>query len=142
MRFSPVLLLPWIFSLAHGEIIGIVRFDYADGPIAGKTGSTGWDYKNTAPASHDGTPSNWDNLFGGTGPVVSAGRLSTNLATAKREFNGPANGAGSAEENGAFTDGRVNQVVYLRVTLTTGATLPDTIALSSAEYAAEPSVST
>jgi len=132
-----LLLLSCMLPMARSEIIGIERFDYADGAIAGKNGGTGWDYKNTAPAGHDGTPSTWDNLFGGTGPVVVSGMLSTNLATAKREFNGPGNGTGSEEDNGGFTDGRVNQVLYMRVILTTQASLPDVIAFSAEGFGTE-----
>ena len=93
---------------APAEIIGVETFDYPDGPIAGKTGGTFWDFKNIAPAGHDGTPSTWDNVF--ATPSVVASQLVTNDSSAKREFNGPGNGFGSDEENGSFSDTRVNEV--------------------------------
>jgi hypothetical protein len=125
----------------HAEIVGVETFDYPDGPIAARAGGTFWDFKNIAPAGHDGTASDWDNVLGA--PTVSASRLSTNNSSAKREFNGPTNGfgVGSDEENGSFTDNpaRVNQVLYIRTTFTTGAsaTLPNFVGFSMQDFGTE-----
>lgn len=140
MKLTPFfILLLQTFLLtapASAEIIGVETFDYPDGAIAGKTGGTFWDYKNTTPGPGHlgaGAVADWDNVT--NAPTVSASRLSTSNSSAKREFIGPA----SAEGSGAVTDGadRANQVLYIRTTFTTGATLSNAIGLSTYDFGTE-----
>ncbi len=136
-------LLALLFLAAPGlraEIIGVEQFDYPDGPIDGKSGGTFWDFGNlTTPVTpvHDGTPSLWTNDLGT--PVVSGGRLVTDNTRALRPHNGPSLGfgVGSDEEKGSVTDGRLQQVVYHRVTFTTGATVPEFLGLSAYDFGTE-----
>jgi hypothetical protein len=123
--------LPALFPCGNHRR-GNVRLPH--GAIANRDGGTFWDFKNTTTAGHDGTASTSDNVLGS--PSVVSSRLSTNETSAKREFNGPTNGfgIGSDEENSSFTDGRVNQVLYIRTTFTTGATLPNAIGPSTFDF--------
>ncbi len=97
-------------SPARAVIVGIDDFSYANGPIAGQTGGTGWAYERTdEPGAPPQSASNWDTLFGA--PQVTGGILVTNGGGAKREFGGPGTGSGepSNEREGAF---RASGVVY------------------------------
>ncbi len=122
---------------SHAEIIGVEQFDYPDGAINGKNGGTFWDFGNIAPPVHDGSPSLWNNVV--RAPVVSGGRLVTDDNSALRPHNGPSSGFGmdSDEERGSVTDGRLQQVVYHRVTFTTGSTVPAFLGLSTYDFGTE-----
>ncbi len=114
---------------ASAEIIGVEQFDYPDGAIAGQSGGTFWDYKNAAPAGHTGTKSDWNDIFSGGSTSVSSGRLVTNNnGWAKREYNG------ASETDGAVNQINVANAVYARVTVTTGATLPNYFGLASYDF--------
>ncbi len=98
---------------SSAAIIGIEGFDYNDGPIAGQTGGTGWDYLRTAePDAAPQSPSNWNNVT--AEPQVQGGVLVTSGNSARREFGGltEGSGAGSNEREGAF---RGAGVVYFAV---------------------------
>lgn len=133
--FLPPLAAAWLvlFTLpASAEIIGVDQFDYPNGAIAGQGGGTFWDYKNVAPAGHTGVKSTWDDIFSGGSTSVSGGRLVTNNnGWAKREYNG------AIESDGAVNEGNVAKAVYARVTVTTGATLPNYFGLASYDFAGE-----
>ena len=108
-------------------LVGGERFDYADGPVSGKTGGLYWDADNSteddAFLGHAGTPSDWDATSGS--PQVIAGILETQESGARREYNGPGEGAqaGSDERagavNGEATSG--SHVVYYKFEMTRGA---------------------
>lgn len=119
---------------APAEIIGVEQFDYPDGAIAGKTGGTFWDYKNISPVGHTGTPSNWDNIT--NAPAASGSKLVTNSSSAKREYNGANEGDGAVNDP-ASAPSSAEHTVYYRVTVTTGATLPDFFGLSSYDFGTE-----
>jgi hypothetical protein len=104
----------------HGQVIGTEDFAYADGNIVDLSGGTGFNYDNfdeTATAS----VSDWDNVFGV--PTVMANALVTNESGAKREYNGPTEGAGGVdgaddlERSGAV---RGTGQVFYRYTITRG----------------------
>ncbi|MES2924060.1 MAG: PQQ-dependent sugar dehydrogenase [Verrucomicrobiota bacterium] len=109
------------------NIIGIDNFDYADGSISGMSGGTYWDFDNStendAFFGHTDSVSDWD-ATGGT-PQLVGGILTTQDSSAKREYNGPVEGAqaGSDERFGsASDDARFNQkVVYYRFEMTRNA---------------------
>jgi hypothetical protein len=88
---------------AGAASVGTDNFTYPDGSIAGRTGGTGWAFKQTtedgAPAS---APSDWDVAFGTAN--VTGGKLITQESGAIREYNGPSEGvtAPSNEREGAF----------------------------------------
>jgi hypothetical protein len=83
--------------------VGTDNFTYPNGSIAGRTGGTGWAFKQYpeagAPAS---APSDWDVAFGTAN--VTGGKLVTLESGAIREYNGPSEGvtAPSNEREGAF----------------------------------------
>lgn len=110
-------------SLASAVVIGVEDFSYADGAIDGQTGGTGFDYNNLTDTA-TGSTSDWDNT-GGV-PTVSSGKLVTNNTSAKREHNGPGEGAGGAdidteERSGALRG--AGQVFYsVEITRNAGAT--------------------
>ncbi len=138
MKPISLLVLPLLLAFpARAEIIGVEQFDYPDGSIAGQTGGMVWDFRNITAPVRDGTPSVWSNIFGV--PTVAAGRLVTNENSALRPHNGPSLGFGfgSDEEQGSVTDGRLQQIVYHRVSLTTGGTLPTFIGLSTYDFGTE-----
>ncbi len=113
-------------------IIGVDSFDYPDGIIAGQAGGTFWDCKNTSPTGHTGVKSTWDDISLGGSATISGGRLVThNHGWAKREYNG------ASETEGAVNDTNVAKAVYARVTVTTGATLPNYFGLASYDFGAE-----
>lgn len=84
-------------------LVGGERFDYPDGPIAGLSGGLYWDLDNSTEndpfTGHTGTPADWDALFGA--PQVVSGALVTQESGAKREYNGPAEGAGAGSDERA-----------------------------------------
>ena len=125
--------------VAHAEIIGVETFSYPDGPIADRDGGTFWDFDNVA-GTHTGTASDWNNVFGS--PTISSGTLVTDNNGAIREYNGPGEGVlpvvpPSDERTGAVNNDNVHKSVYYRVTVTTGATLPDWFGLSSYDFGTE-----
>jgi len=120
---------------APAEIIGVETFDYPDGPIAGKTAGTFWDFKNFPPTGHDGTASDWDNSTGA--PVVTASKLVTDNNSAKREHNGPGDEADGAVNDPASAPSSGAKVVYSSVSVTTGATLPTFFGVSLFDFASE-----
>lgn len=108
-------------------LVGGERFDYPDGPIAGMTGGLYWDADNSTEndpfTGHTGTTADWDAMFGL--PQVTAGALVTQESGAKREYNGPSEGAGAASDERA---GAVNgdpafasHVVYYKFEMTRAA---------------------
>ena len=131
---------PWFFNLTVESvpstlpIIGVESFDYPDGPIAAKNGGTFWDYKNFSPTAHTGTASTWDNVA--AAPTIASGRLVTHNSSAKRAYNG-ASEADGAVNDPASVPGSVAKSVYFRVTVTTGATVPDSFGLSSYDFGTE-----
>lgn len=106
------------------NIIGIDNFDYTDGLVSGMTGGTYWDFDNSSENDpffgHTGTVSDWDAITGT--PQLVGGVLTTEESSAKREYDGPVEGAqaGSDERFGsASDDARFNQhVVYYRFEMT------------------------
>src|SRR6185503_1463853 len=111
-----------VVSTAHGVIIGLEPFAYADGLVAGKSGGAFWDWQNFSPSNHTSVPSDWNSIGGA--PAVISGRLVTDNSAARREYNG-------ANENfGAVNDFNVFKQVYYKLTVTTGATLPDFFGVS------------
>ncbi|MES2661241.1 MAG: PQQ-dependent sugar dehydrogenase [Verrucomicrobiota bacterium] len=107
--------------------IGVENFDYADGPVAGRSGGEHWDFDNSNEndpfVGHTGTVSDWDAFSGA--PQIAGGVLLTQDSAAKREYNGPVEGAqaGSDERFGSTSDdARFNQkVVYYRFEMTRNA---------------------
>ncbi len=100
-------------SPAQAVLVGFDGFSYANGPIAGQTGGTGWAYERyDEPGAPAQSASNWDALTGA--PQVTGGVLVTNGTAAKREFGGPGTGSTSPsnEREGAFQG---SGVVYFSV---------------------------
>ncbi len=117
---------------AAADIIGVEQFDYPDGAIAGSSGGTFWDYKNTSPVGHGGVASTWDNLA--SAPQVTAGRLVTSgNGAVKREYRG------ANETEGAVNDANVAKQVFFRVTVTTGPSVSaaDYFGISSMDFGTE-----
>lgn len=117
---------------ASADIIGVEQFDYPDGAIAGSSGGTFWDYKNTSPVGHGGVASTWDNLT--SAPQVTAGRLVTSgNGAVKREYRG------ANETEGAVNDANVAKEVFYRVTVTTGPSVSaaDYFGISSMDFGTE-----
>lgn len=117
---------------AAADIIGVEQFEYPDGAIAGSSGGTFWDYKNTSPVGHGGVASTWDNLA--SAPQVTAGRLVTSGNSAvKREYRG------ANETEGAVNDANVAKQVFFRVTVTTGPSVSaaDYFGISSMDFGTE-----
>ena len=111
------------------KLVGADDFNsYADGPIAGVAGGSGFDFDNTLVndpfIGHTGTASDYDDVAAGS--TVVGGRLTTLNSSVKREFNGPGEGVVT---NGDEWSGRFNgdaasadsQVLYFRADLTRGA---------------------
>jgi CSLREA domain-containing protein len=125
-----------LFSLgslpSYAAIIGREPFDYPDGPIAGQTGGTLWDYKNTAPIGRTGTSSVWSNLI--AAPTVTSGQLVTSgNGAVKRAYNG------NTETTGAINELNVARKVYYRVSVTTGPSVSnaDYFGISSMDFGTE-----
>ncbi len=105
------------------QVVGTEGFDYADGPIAGQAGGSGFDYDNFDKQA-TGSTSDWTELFGT--PTVVDGALTTSGGGAKREYNGPVEGAGSGANDGQDDHERSGAVrgngrVFYRFTITRGA---------------------
>jgi len=110
-------------------IVGSDDFsEYEDGPVAGLSGGSGFDYDNTTIGNsfvgHLGlATADWDDAFGLSDVV--GGKLRTLEGGAKREFNGPGEGnpATSEEYAGAINDtaNTVGRTVYMRADLKRGA---------------------
>ncbi len=108
-------------------LVGGERFDYPDGPVAGKTGGLYWDFDNSTEndpfTGHTGTISDWDALFGA--PQVTGGVLVTQDSGAKREYNGPGEGAGAgSDERAGAVNGEAafsSHVVYYKFEMTRSA---------------------
>jgi len=118
-------LLPFFLTGAavvplHGQLVGTETFDYADGSIANLNGGTGFDFNNITDV-HTGTVSDWD-ITGGA-PVILGNALVTNGGGAKREYNGPIEGAGGGDGNDTERAGAVRGSgrVFYRFTMTRGA---------------------
>ncbi|NNM27957.1 MAG: hypothetical protein HKO57_00425 [Akkermansiaceae bacterium] len=102
------------------DIVGVDNFDYADGPVTGQSGGEFWDLDNSlendAFLGHTGTDSDWTATAGN--PQVTGGALITNNSGAKREYNGPVEGAGAgADERAGAVNGDANfdhHVVYYK----------------------------
>ncbi|MBL9115344.1 MAG: immunoglobulin domain-containing protein [Verrucomicrobiaceae bacterium] len=151
---KPNILLLWItlaFACcaipAHAIIIGVEQFDYPDGAIAGQSGGTFWNWRNRTPAARTAGTSDWDNVE--NAPSIASGRLvmgGSGQNAVIREYNGPGEGA-SVDIDRDDGLGAINNFVggisfqekkvYYRVTVRTGATLPDYFGLSSHDFSTE-----
>ncbi|MES2476226.1 MAG: PQQ-dependent sugar dehydrogenase [Verrucomicrobiota bacterium] len=106
------------------NVIGIENFDYPDGSISGLTGGLHWDFDNStendAFFGHTGSLSDWDSTGGA--PQLVGGVLVTQDSNAKREYNGPGEGAqaGSDERFGSVSDDVIfdQHAVYYRFEMT------------------------
>lgn len=117
-------------SSVHGGdrlTVGAEDFNsYADGAVGDLSGGTGFDFDNGREVDpftgHTGTVSDWDVVFGN--PQILGGKLATQESGAKREFNGPGEGAGggSDERAGAVNEELLTErkAVYFRADLTRG----------------------
>jgi hypothetical protein len=119
---------------ASAEIIGVEQFDYPNGAIAGESGGTFWDYKDISPAGHTGTASSWQNVA--SAPATSGAKLITSNSSARRTYDGASESDGAVNDP-ASAPSSVAHTVYYRVTVTTGATLPDFFGLSSYDFTNE-----
>ncbi|WP_035604220.1 PQQ-dependent sugar dehydrogenase [Haloferula sp. BvORR071] len=105
-------------------LVGGERFDYPDGPIAGKTGGVYWDADNSREndesIGHSGTTSDWDATAGT--PQVISGTLVTQESGAKREYNGLGEGdGGNSDERAGAVNGEAgfaSHVVYYKFEMT------------------------
>lgn len=126
--FGSLVVLGFLAGAVRAEMIGEETFEYArdgnipgDAAIAGRTGGFYWDHRNSTPAAHTGTPSDWDVDFGSVEVAGPPGQrhLRTTGGGAVREYNGPAElFAPGGEAEGAVNSGSVARKVYYRVTLT------------------------
>lgn len=121
-----LILLPAILAATAGplaaQLVGSENFTYADGPIANQTGGTGFNYDNFDKVVTT-TASDWDNVTGV--PAVVANALTTSNSAAKREYNGPIEGAGGAANDGQDDHERSGAVrgagrVFYRFSITRG----------------------
>ena len=106
----------------RAQVIGTEDFTYADGPIAGQAGGTGFNRDHFDKVATEDS-SDWDNVVGA--PVVAGNLLATNNSSAKREYNGPVEGAGTGENDGQDDHERSGAVrnagrVFYRFTMTRG----------------------
>jgi glucose/arabinose dehydrogenase len=105
-------------------LVGGDRFDYADGPIAGRIGGLYWDLDNSSENNsflgHADNPSDWDATAGT--PQVTSGVLVTQDSGAKREYNGPGEGAqAESDERAGAVNAEANfesHVVYYKFEMT------------------------
>lgn len=107
----------------HGQVVGTEPFTYADGAIANQSGGTGFNYDNFDKVVTT-TASNWNAAFGT--PLVAGNALTTNNSGAKREYNGPVEGAGGAANDSQDDHERSGAVrgagrVFYRFTITRAA---------------------
>ena len=65
MRKVLTVLLSCLFLITavYGDIVGTDSFDYANGPLDGKTGGTGWDWKGVGNPQGI-APTSWLNMAG------------------------------------------------------------------------------
>lgn len=116
----PIFLSGAAVAPLHGQLVGTETFTYADGNIANLNGGTGFDFNNITDV-HTGTVSDWDTLFGT--PTITANGLVTNNSGAKREYNGPTEGAGGGDGDDTERAGAVRGSgrVFYKFTMTRGA---------------------
>lgn len=97
---SSLLLLAFsIFpQTSSGQVLGDESFTYGNGSITGKTGGTGFN-RNSFTGSVTAAPSNWNNVFGTDSSSIQSNRLATSNSGFLREYNGPAEGEGSAADD-------------------------------------------
>lgn len=116
----PIFLSGAAVAPLHGQLVGTETFTYADGNIANLNGGTGFDFNNITDI-HTGTLSDWD-VTGGT-PVITGNSLVTNNGGAKREYNGPTEGAGGGDGDDTERAGAVRGSgrVFYKFTMTRGA---------------------
>lgn len=116
----PIFLSGAAVAPLHGQLVGTETFTYADGNIANLNGGTGFDFNNITDV-HTGTVSDWD-VTAGT-PVIVGNALVTNGGGARREHNGPIEGAGGGDGDETERAGAVrgNGRVFYRFTMTRGA---------------------
>ncbi|MGB6220587.1 PQQ-dependent sugar dehydrogenase [Haloferula sp.] len=107
-------ILAWAVSQVTAEVIGTDDFAYANAPIGGLQGGTGWDW-NELTGTHTGSVSDWDLVWGNV--AVQGGELLTTNGGALREYNGPSAGVGGDEGLGAI---RNTGVVFYQVTMRRG----------------------
>lgn len=86
-----------MIGASSAVIVGVDDFTYPDGSIDTLSGGSGFNYDNFDGAVTS-TASDWD-ITGGA-PVISGNTLVTTNASAKREYNGDIQGAGSAANDG------------------------------------------
>lgn len=79
------------------QTLGSESFTYASGNIAGKTGGTGFNY-NAFTHTVTATNSDWD-APSGTPSITNNQLVTDNGAGARREYNGPTEGAGTAADD-------------------------------------------
>lgn len=95
--FLPATIAAVVAGPAGAQLVGIESFTYSDAPIADLSGGIGFDYDN-----FDGiataTMSDWDSIFGV--PSIVGNALTTSDSGAKREYNGPIEGAGDGTNDG------------------------------------------
>ncbi|MFC7337919.1 choice-of-anchor Q domain-containing protein [Haloferula chungangensis] len=119
-------------AISHAAIIGVETFDYTNGAISSQAGGTFWDYSNnTATPTHTGTASAWSAPHGA--PTSSSGQLVTHDSSARRAYNGASEYDGAVNDplSGPSSDANI---VYHRVSFTTGASVPDEILLNSFDF--------
>ncbi|RYD34616.1 MAG: hypothetical protein EOP87_08860, partial [Verrucomicrobiaceae bacterium] len=79
------------------QTLGSDNFTYSDGNIAGKTGGTGFNY-NAFTRTVTATTSDWD-ASSGTPAIINNQLVTDNGAEARREYNGPTEGTGTAADD-------------------------------------------
>lgn len=77
------------------QTLGSESFTYANGAINGKTGGTGFNYNNFTGVV-TATTSNWNGSSTTNAAILNNQLVTKNSATARREYNGPTEGAGTA----------------------------------------------
>ena len=96
MFFRIPLLLVSLTAASSAISIGVDSFE-EDGPIAGRSGGSGFDY-DLFDGTVTTTPSDWDNVVGT--PSVTGGSLITLESSAKREYNGDIEAKGDMTNDG------------------------------------------
>ena len=108
-----------LVGVSSGVVVGVEDFSYADGSIDAQAGGSGFNYDNFDGAVTT-TTSDWD-ITGGA-PTVASGALVTDNGSAKREYNGNIEGAGSGANDGQDDHERSGAargagIVFYRVTM-------------------------
>jgi hypothetical protein len=113
MKKVLIVSLLWLFAVAlvTADIVGTDSFNYADGPIAGRNGGTGWDWKGNG-NPQGSLPTSWQHQAGST--AIVNGRLALSdtgdgWISTRREFGSDTWGAGAFQNSG---------IVYFAATLT------------------------